>query len=460
MMKRHTSIIFFFIMLSQVYGQSLTPWVLGSTGGFFSDSLQSISWTVGEVVTKTFSNNNSFLTQGFQQPLESMVADTQYIQLDSAWSMFSTYLIPQSASVPAVMAEIEQDVSLVKDGGGFIYWPMFGANTIGNLKIGEGYQVKMLHDRVLVVVGTPVVPEEVIIYVPQTWSIIGYLRQEPAPLETMLSSIYGSIVLLKDSKGQVYWPVFNLNMIGDLEPGQGYQLNSNSVTALIYPPNNQNYSKSTLQIPACTHFSKVCNSESNLTLGIPYYAWDLSPEAGDEIAVYSNSGILVGSSVFNNQMHSMPVWGDDPYSEKLEGLREGEPFYLTVWHKEYGSEEKLWIEEWQEGSGLYKANDICIASRIKHSGVQIYAERELICKNYPNPFNEHTKFEFSIPQPSMVRIEIFSLLGESVEVIFERQCDAGPHEFDYNNSGLVSGTYIYKVWAANQTLTQNMSIMK
>lgn len=47
--------------------QILSPEVLVSSGDYFVNVNNSISWTIGECVTETFSNVNNKLTQGFQQ---------------------------------------------------------------------------------------------------------------------------------------------------------------------------------------------------------------------------------------------------------------------------------------------------------------------------------------------------------------------------------------------------------
>ncbi|MEA3443472.1 MAG: T9SS type A sorting domain-containing protein [Bacteroidota bacterium] len=458
-MRTFIIIILFFFLMPVGNGQSLTLQVVGSAGSFSSDSAKSLSWTVGELMVKTFSDSTNFLTQGFQQPWKNFVVDTQHIQLDQGWSLFSTYINPEDPFVPTVMADVDQDLTIMKNGGGQTYWPFFGVNVIGDLIIGEGYHVKMIQQRDLVVTGTAVVPEETFILIPFSWSILGYLRQSPGDPNIMFSSIISFINIVKDSDGAVFWPQFGLNQIGDIEPGQGYQIKSSDNTSFYYPPNSINLSKNEVHIPECVHFPKVNTSESNLTLGIPWKAWDIPPKPGDEIAVYSNSGVLAGSAVFNNNIHSMPIWGDDSYSNEIEGVQEDEFFYLVIWHSENNSEEIIVIEDWLQGSGQYKANDICIANRIKHTGKLLLSNKKLLCRNYPNPFNDNTRFEFFIPEDSMLEIEILSLLGESVDVILCRQFEAGTHEFEYINSGLAPGTYIYKVSTANQSLTQYLSII-
>lgn len=56
-----------------IYGQSLNPEVISTSGDYFENSNASLSWTLGETVTETFENSNFFLTQGFQQPVIGVI---------------------------------------------------------------------------------------------------------------------------------------------------------------------------------------------------------------------------------------------------------------------------------------------------------------------------------------------------------------------------------------------------
>lgn len=51
------------------FTQSLTPEVIGNSGDFFLGSGASLSWTLGEIMTETYSGTSNQLTQGFQQPI-------------------------------------------------------------------------------------------------------------------------------------------------------------------------------------------------------------------------------------------------------------------------------------------------------------------------------------------------------------------------------------------------------
>ncbi|RLD57998.1 MAG: hypothetical protein DRJ05_08780 [Bacteroidetes bacterium] len=52
-----------------ISAQTTTPDVITSSGAYFSNTNGSLSWTLGELATETFSNGGNTLTQGFQQPV-------------------------------------------------------------------------------------------------------------------------------------------------------------------------------------------------------------------------------------------------------------------------------------------------------------------------------------------------------------------------------------------------------
>ena len=68
--------------------------------------------------------------------------------------------------------------------------------------------------------------------------MISYLRISPADAVEILSDIAEEIIIVKDSHGMAYMPSWNYNGIGDLEPGQGYQIKMNSEQILIYDAND------------------------------------------------------------------------------------------------------------------------------------------------------------------------------------------------------------------------------
>ena len=56
------------------------------------------------------------------------------------------------------------------------------------------------------------------------WNIIGYTYREPQDALATLQEITGIIDIVKNNAAEVYWPEYGFNGIGDLIPGQGYQI--------------------------------------------------------------------------------------------------------------------------------------------------------------------------------------------------------------------------------------------
>ena len=86
------------------------------------------------------------------------------INLNQGWNTIGYNVIEPTDAV-AQFEPIQDDVILVKNNGGFIYWPQFGFNGIGDLIPGQGYQIRMLQDRLFSFVNTeariaisPIVP--------------------------------------------------------------------------------------------------------------------------------------------------------------------------------------------------------------------------------------------------------------------------------------------------------------
>jgi uncharacterized protein (TIGR02145 family) len=161
----------------------------------------------------------------------------QEIILQNNWGIFSTYLNPIQPDVAVVTAPILTNLFIVKNWQGHAYWPQYNVNLIGNLIPGQGYQIKMLAADTLLIEGTLIQPELLQINLPSGWNILGYVRTTPAPIIDMLSPINDNISIVKNWLGQPYWPQYGINLIGGMQPGQGYQIKMQVQDTLVYPPN-------------------------------------------------------------------------------------------------------------------------------------------------------------------------------------------------------------------------------
>lgn len=68
-MKKLNTITIVWLLSFTVAAQSLSPEVIASLGEYYQNANNSISYTLGEIATETYSAGSNILTQGFQQPV-------------------------------------------------------------------------------------------------------------------------------------------------------------------------------------------------------------------------------------------------------------------------------------------------------------------------------------------------------------------------------------------------------
>lgn len=81
-------------------------------------------------------------------------------------------------------------------------------------------------------------------------------------------------------------------------------------------------------------------------------------------------------------------------------------------------------------------------------------------QNYPNPFNPTTNIEFSIAKTREVNLVIYNSIGQLVSTLVNQELKPGTYKYDFNASGLPSGSYYYRLTAGDFTRTNKMILVK
>jgi hypothetical protein len=165
------------------------------------------------------------------------LAVTQDIPLSAGWNMISSYIRPGEAALETLFRDIEHNVVLVKNGDGRVYWPSLRINQIGDWNARHGYLIYMENPAMLSIEGAIIQPDQMPVELTVGWNLAAYLRRSPMPAEQALATIDGQLYLAKNGAGESYWPALTINQIGDMHPGEGYQLYMNESGLLIYPGN-------------------------------------------------------------------------------------------------------------------------------------------------------------------------------------------------------------------------------
>jgi len=83
-----------------------------------------------------------------------------------------------------------------------------------------------------------------------------------------------------------------------------------------------------------------------------------------------------------------------------------------------------------------------------------------LAQNYPNPFNPSTVIKFSLPRGSHVKLEVFNVLGQRVDILINQWRDAGVHQAVFDANRQPSGIYFYRLTSDVGSQTQKMVLLK
>jgi hypothetical protein len=68
--------------------------------------------------------------------------------------------------------------------------------------------------------------------------------------------------------------------------------------------------------------------------------------------------------------------------------------------------------------------------------------------------------EFSLPQASFVTLKVYNALGAEVATLVAEKREAGKYSVVWNDSGLPSGVYFYRLRGEGYVLTKKLLLMK
>lgn len=92
--------------------------------------------------------------------------------------------------------------------------------------------------------------------------------------------------------------------------------------------------------------------------------------------------------------------------------------------------------------------------------VTVTADAYHLAQSYPNPFNPQTRISYTLPIEGHVTLEVFDMLGRSIEVLVNEVQEAGGHNVVFEAQDLPNGTYIYRLTAGAFTETKTMQLLK
>lgn len=93
------------------------------------------------------------------------------------------------------------------------------------------------------------------------------------------------------------------------------------------------------------------------------------------------------------------------------------------------------------------------------TGINSIKASEFDLRNFPNPCNEYTNINFTLPYKSNVKLEILDVTGRVVKVVTEKPYAAGIHEIKVTTD-FAEGVYYYKLTVGNKSVVNKMLVIK
>jgi hypothetical protein len=376
--------------------------------------------------------------------------------------MVSSYVAPVDSTLSVMFGQVNPHLLLMKNGRGGVYWPEFGINTIGMWNYRDGYQLYMQTGDTLSVVGDQLQGQSVPIGLVQNWNLVGYIRSSPLRVDSAVVSIRSdTLLIVKNNAGQVYWPAFNINTIGSMVPGEGYQVYVSRPATLTYPVvSGRPEAPMVSSEREAAHYARTIeNTGANALLLVE------SVQDGDEVGAWTPEGVLVGRGVADGGRALLTVWGANALLQQ-EGASEGAALSLTVWSKAERTERPLIIHSLRDALTGETKGDLTI--RYSTNAVMIVrgsVTQELpttfdLSQNYPNPFNPTTMIRYQLPAATRVALKVFDVLGRSVRTLVDADRDAGIYSVEFNGSDLSSGVYMYRLETSKGMLQRKLLLVK
>ncbi|MBU8933230.1 MAG: T9SS type A sorting domain-containing protein [candidate division Zixibacteria bacterium] len=427
----------------------------------------------GEIIR--FFINNEYWAQTdveaiWQDPLESWqvclsVGEiTKTCDLLEGWNLVSWSVDHEDDYILDALSSLGDTLLIVVgfEQGGLIYdaaLPQF--STLWYVDHLSGYWIKVSENVTLEMTGVTVSPATPI-EVTAGWNLVSYLPDYAMPVEIAVSSLDGNLIVLFGQDG-AYIPG-DLGNMAELAPCNGYWVKVAFDDELIYEASGpmtapqQRRELGTLATAAAISDVVASNRWMNA------YASNLTLDgqtvlSGAIITAHAQDGHMVGSFTMEEDglFGFMPVYGDISSTEEVEGIRNGETFYLAIDGVETA-------EAFAFSSGIGDRVEITNLSTGKSTDNNLPTVYGL-SQNYPNPFNPTTNIAFTLPNSGTARIEVFNILGELVATPFDGMATAGENriEWDGQNSRgktVSSGIYFYRLTADNYSETKKMTLLK
>ncbi len=176
-----------------------------------------------------------------------------------------------------------------------------------------------------------------------------------------------------------------------------------------------------------------------------------------------NQSLSLPFSANDPEGHTITLWATSTKAEVSVSVNDT-LLWVTPANDWTGvAEIALWASDGQDTS--ISSFTIYVVDLTNITKGQAVPQTYQLFQNYPNPFNSNTTIKFNLPKASLVKIEIYNLLGQRVRTLINSLLPAGIYQLrwlgnDDNGRPVGSGMYLLFMRANNFSARKKLVLIK
>jgi len=105
---------------------------------------------------------------------------------------------------------------------------------------------------------------------------------------------------------------------------------------------------------------------------------------------------------------------------------------------------------------------LCGSARTENQNTDIKGNPDVfvLYQNYPNPFNPSTILSYNLKTDAEVKLTVYNLVGQVVQVVVDGYQTAGYKEITFDAQDLPAGIYLYKLQVGEYSSVKRMTLVK
>ncbi len=371
--------------------------------------------------------------------------DTQDAVMDHNCNLVSVGLYPVNLDIEQLFNPIRAGVRKISDRDGNFFVPEMDFSNMLPFDPLQGYLVGITEEQLTWSVSGVRINPQTPIPLREGWSITAYLPDYALDPWIGFDSIIDDLIIGKNDMGEFMVPDRGFCGIRSLEPSEGYQLKLERESELVYPEQDRDFIAVDRRFPETEprHFPKPRITNGNMSVLIQDVIFRSAVQADfDVIAAVSKSGTVVGLVKTDTPPPwGMAVWVDDPMTQEMDGLTDGDELRLRAWSSIQNREYSM-IVSVIEGDNEFTVDGFSVIRLSATENYKPTPEEFGIDRIYHNPFNASAQVSFRLSRICDASMSLYDLDGRLMQETYLRDMSPGIHQVQLSSFDLPSGMYI------------------